>query len=574
MASPFIRVAADGTIQGDQDGKYSVQLMKHLQAMRTGTATPAVSATNASHATTVTGPGAEITATESGDRIAVTLLANTTYTFAYRGTVGGIEDPYLAIYGPNGALIAQDDDGGLGRSSLITITTTVGGVYELYATSWYTVAGYPLGTDTGGYTINQWTINPAHDAGNSIGTATSLTTGTTYSGFETAGDIDVYSISLTAGMYYEFSYAGGTIGANVQLVDASGKVVSGSAVDGTINYFAQSSGTYYLRVAPVDAPGQNPAQSPIGGYTLDVRAVNPADEDPVEALIWDSAANVPFVMVNGVPTAYVYFAPAGENFGETSDQGNAMRTLGWNAYEIQQVMLALEQYEHILGVNYEITTDANQATFRLLTTRSDAYGAYAYAQDPEYGAQAGILVFNVDSGGWRYDQQQSLEQGGYSFAVILHEFGHAHGLAHPHDDGGGSDVMLGVSTWSDLGIYDLNQSVYTLMTYNDSWITGPNGPTPYTGANIDNGWSGTLSAFDIAALQQRYGVINPHNTGNNTYLLTDVVNDAFYQTIWDTGGTDTIQYAGSKDARIDLLAATLDYSPTGGGARKQRGERA
>ena len=59
--------------------------------------------------------------------------------------------------------------------------------------------------------------------------------------------------------------------------------------------------------------------------------------------------------MNGVPTAYVYFAPAGENFGETNDQGGPMRTWGWNDYEIQQVMLALEQYEHILGVNYEIT---------------------------------------------------------------------------------------------------------------------------------------------------------------------------------------------------------------------------
>ena len=50
------------------------------------------------------------------------------------------------------------------------------------------------------------------------------------------------------------------------------------------------------------------------------------------------------------------------------------------------------------------------------------------------------------------------------------------------------------------------------------------------------------------------------NTGNNVYTLTDVVDDAFYQTIWDTGGTDTISYGGALDARIDLTAATLDYS--------------
>src|SRR5690606_27361188 len=40
----------------------------------------------------------------------------------------------------------------------------------------------------------------------------------------------------------------------------------------------------------------------------------------------------------------------------------------------------------------------------------------------------------------------------------------------------------------------------------------------------------------------------------------------YYETIWDTGGTDAIAYGGSRAARIDLTAATLDYSPTGGGA--------
>ena len=41
----------------------------------------------------------------------------------------------------------------------------------------------------------------------------------------------------------------------------------------------------------------------------------------------------------------------------------------------------------------------------------------------------------------------------------------------------------------------------------------------------------------------------------------------FWSTIWDTGGTDTIAHYGSAGAMIDLTAATLDYSPTGGGVR-------
>jgi serralysin len=292
--------------------------------------------------------------------------------------------------------------------------------------------------------------------------------------------------------------------------------------------------------------------------------LNPADYDPLDSIIWASASNVPFV--NGV--AYVYFGHAGETFGQTADDGvTPMTTYGWNAYEIQAVMKALEQYEKILGVDYQITGSLSEATFRLSTTSSDLYGAYFIPQDPAYGADQGVGVFNIDSGGWAFDQQQSLVQGGYAFEVILHEFGHAHGLAHPHDRGGGSDIMLGVTaSQGSYGLYDLNQGVYTVMSYNSSWPTGPNGESPFTAAGVDNGWSGTLSAFDIAALQQRYGVINPHATGNTTYTLDDVqAQGTYYECIWDTGGKDTINYSGNRNARIDLLAATLDYSPTGGG---------
>ena len=573
---PLVRVGADGTMAFDPSGKTHYDFGNSLQSLRTGSS--GVPATISTHGTQITPSNAELTATEQYDLISVQLTAGQTYSFSFRGTAGGIEDPYLGLFGPSGSLIMEDDDGGYGRTSMVTYTAATTGTYTLYATSWYNLAGYPAGTDTGGYTINMWVRDAAHDAGGTIGTATNITTGTTYGFIDVANDVDVYSISLTAGMFYDFNYAGGMDGGDLdgaagdnmavlELLDSSGRVIATNTdFESHVGYFAQNSGTFYVRVSGYDAPAKGNQASPelTGGYTLDVTQTNPANEDPLASIRWLDADNVPFVNVNGVPTAYVYFAAAGENFGETNDQGGPMRTWGWNSYERQQVMSALEQYEHILGVNYEITTDVNQATFRLLTTRSDLYGAYAYPQDPAFGTQQGILVFNTESGGWSYDQQQSLQQGGYAYSVILHEFGHAHGLAHPHDDGGGSDVMLGVSTWSDLGVYDLNQSVYTVMSYNDSWVTSPDGPTPYTGATVDSGWAGTLSAFDIAALQERYGVHN-YNTGNNVYALTDVADDAFYQTIWDTGGTDTIQYSGSHDARIDLLAATLDYSPTGGG---------
>src|SRR3546814_21103712 len=104
------------------------------------------------------------------------------------------------------------------------------------------------------------------------------------------------------------------------------------------------------------------------------------------------------------------------------------------------------------------------------------------------------------------------------------------------------------------------------MSYNDAYPAGPNGPSPFTISGIDNGWSATLSAFDIAVLQQRYGV-HDYATGDDVYTLTGVEDEAFYETIWDSGGTGAIPYCGGLDAPTALMASYLATTPTRGGFR-------
>lgn len=574
MASPFVSVDAVGRIIGVSEGKISQALGNYLAA-RNG---------NISSAPTeiATHPGQTIPgsfSTETEDVIPINLTAGQTYTFNLRGTLtGGIEDPFLALFGPGGVYITQDDDGGYGRSSQITFTATQTGTHYIYATSWYHIdpsaPGFPDYRDAGDYTVAVWSADPAHDTGGTLATATTIGTGTTYEYLNTATDLDMYKVEVSEGMVYAFSYSGGISGGGdfdgepgenigiIELFNSSGQLIASNLnYESSLTYFAQSAGEVYVRISSYAGT--------TGGYTLDVEEIDPTTRDPLESLNWDRANNVPFVDTDGDgvgDTAYVYFAAAGENFGETQgDSDDPLVSLGWQQHEIDAVMQALGEFEDTLGVNYVITTDASQATFRLVTTEDEPYGAYFYPRDPAYGTQQGIGVFNVDSGGWSAFPQ-SLERGGFSYAVILHEFGHAHGIAHPHDTGGGSEIMLGVSaSQGSYGVYNLNQGVYTVMSYNDAWDFHPDGPSSFSIAGIDNGWSATLGAFDIAVLQQRYGIINPLNTGDTVYSLTDVVNDAAYQTIWDTGGNDTIEYTGPRDAQIDLTAATLDYTPTGGG---------
>ena len=497
---------------------------------------------------------------------AVNLTAGVTYTFAERPTAtGGIEDPFLYLLNSGGGLITYDDDGGAGRSSLLSYTPTVTGTYYLAAGSW--VNDFNGGGDVGSFTLYQWDSTQP-DAGGTLATAMSITTGVTFGNKASNSDVDVYKITLTAGDYYTFAYSGGFDGAGetgtvgrLQLLDAAGNILVTPTVTAEtgMGYFAQTTGTYYVKVSPFTGAG-----TATGGYTLDVTGVDPATKDPLDAIRWKSANNIPTHDIDGVPTATIYFGAAGETFGQTGDDGNPMVTLGWTQTQINSVMNALNtSYTPITGIHYVQTTDASTATFRLATDHSTQYGAYFDPQDPAFGASQGVGVFNVDSGGFTIDA--SLQQGGFSYAVVLHEFGHAHGLAHPHDTGGGSDVMLGVTaSQGSYGIYDLNQQVYTVMSYNYAWPLDPDGTQPFTRATVGSGWNGSLSAFDIAALQDRYGV-HANATGNDTYTISDNQATAYYQTIWDTGGNDSIVYTGAKDAVIDLTAATLDYSPTGGG---------
>jgi serralysin len=173
--------------------------------------------------------------------------------------------------------------------------------------------------------------------------------------------------------------------------------------------------------------------------------------------------------------------------------------------------------------------------------------------------------FNYQATGWDEDNPAGgLRVGGYGFATLVHELGHGLGLAHPHDTGGGSTIWPGVTgPFDSYGTNNLNQGIFTVMSYNDGWaqVQDP------TGVGLTTyGFIGGPMAFDIAAIQYLYGANNNFHSSGDTYTLPDTNSPGTYWScIWDTGGIDQIVYGGTRNATIDLRAATIDNSPTGGG---------
>lgn len=230
----------------------------------------------------------------------------------------------------------------------------------------------------------------------------------------------------------------------------------------------------------------------------------------------------------------------------------------WEPREFAAFERAFAAFEAVCNVEFVVVTNPSNADMLLWSVdNADIGGAAGMfdVPDGQYAQTDGN--FNWEYEGWNY-----LRAGGDGYQTIIHELGHGLGLAHPHDGGDQSDATRfpGVSGEQDTGTNDLNQGIWTMMTYIPGWDTEEPTNTLAYGSNA------TPMAFDIAALQILYGANMSYRTGDNTYALpTTNAQGTGWSCIWDAGGRDTITAANARnDTNIDLRDAPL-VGPNAGG---------
>jgi hypothetical protein len=150
----------------------------------------------------------------------------------------------------------------------------------------------------------------------------------------------------------------------------------------------------------------------------------------------------------------------------------------------------------------------------------------AHAYFPSSGAWGGDIWFGPS------DSYTVPAVGDYSYYTFIHELGHAVGLDHPHD---GSPVP----------IVGEDQLKYSVMSYKDHAGDANDG----VGSSY---FPTTYMLNDIAALQYLYGINGTTNQGDTVY--TWATGNEVYETLWDTGGNDTI------DASSQTLSVTLNLN--------------
>ena len=391
------------------------------------------------------------------------------------------------------------------------------------------------------------------DIADNMTTTARIAVGGTFDGqIETSGDRDWVRINLSAGQRVQVNLDGTTLpDPYLRIYDTSGALIAENddanyGIDSEAVFTASRAGDYFISAGAFDDGGSGNYRitAQVAAAGSDSIATPFVPRGPLRSIVGDLAI--------GHSTITVYFAPNGDTFdGVTSE--------GFNAYERSRFQVAFDQIEAVCDVAFVVVSNPEGADFRLLRDTNEMDdNTLGYFYSPGFGSLSGIGVFN----GNHFDRSAggNLDIGGDGAATITHELLHGLGLMHPQDSGGGSDIMSGVTAdFDDFGQANLNQGVFTAMSYNPGHQTGDAPVSRSYGSE-----SGPM-ALDIAALQLIYGAAD-NRPGNTAYRLPDANGaGSGWQAIWDTGGTDTMIYDGSGDATLNLRAATLTYTFGGGG---------
>ncbi|UJP05406.1 MAG: M10 family metallopeptidase [Nitrosomonas sp.] len=199
---------------------------------------------------------------------------------------------------------------------------------------------------------------------------------------------------------------------------------------------------------------------------------------------------------------------------------------------------ALQQWANVADIEFvQVSETANEVgDIRAAYTSDPNRLTLAWTYLPSDSPVAGDIWINTRG----LLSTENWEPGTLSFETILHEIGHTLGLKHPFNDTGDANETTLPA--------ELDKTIYTIMSYTYANLEGMEG----TGFSFH---PTTPMVLDIAAIQYLYGKNADFHSGNDTYHYTDA--DTYHETIWDAGGTDTINYSG-------WIPSLFDLNPAGG----------
>lgn len=402
-------------------------------------------------------------------------------------------------------------------------------------------------------------LHEGSDAANSTATTAQMGVGDYFFGTVGAGgDSDWVEVNLIAGQTYTFGLVGvGALSDSLldpilRLRDSSGAQIAvnddgGPGTNSGLTFTAGSSGTFYLDVQSYSATSQP------SDYGLSMTTGDRASYDVMMGAgnLIRSHASWAATPETGATVSWSIRDSGAEPSG-----GNPF--VAPSAAQVAAIGSVMDYIAGISGLTFNQVNPSgtsNDATMVFgAYDANDGSGAYAYYPGSTSStANAGDVWLNNNSG-----STTSLPVGSYSHFVLLHEIGHAVGLAHPGDYNATPGVSI---TYANDAQFIEDSHQYTVMSYFDESNT-----TTSVG-----GYPDTFLLFDLLAIQQQYGADMGFHAGDTVYGFNATYGDAYDFTvntnpllcIWDGSGTDTIDLSGYAMGQVLSLRAG-EFSDVGG----------